>query len=96
MELVCREYGISMLLLTKRANVTGIVSDSAAKSFYIKASSMGWRKNEPSRIAAERPHLFEQFVYRAVAEDEISIQRGAELLHVAYNAVAVQCRSYGE
>ena len=92
MVLVAIEYGISMMLLVKRAELTHIINTSAAKDFYIKASRAGWRKNEPSRIDKETPVLFEQLVYRAVNEEEISVQRGAELLKVPYNEVQSMLR----
>lgn len=95
MEIVAREYGVSMMLLAKRANLAGIVSDSAYKSFCIAASKHGWRKNEPSRIDPEKPELFEQLVYRAVCEDDMSVQRGAELLGRTYEEVAYECELYG-
>lgn len=91
MKLICREYGISMLMLVKRAELCGIVSTTVAKDFFIRASQHGWRKNEPSRIEPEYPTLFEQLVYRAVNEDGISIQRGAELLNSSYAEVEKRC-----
>lgn len=91
MTLICREYGISMYLLVKRANLCGIVSDSIAKSFYIKAGQIGWRKNEPHWSEIEEPMLFLQLVFRAVCENEISIQKGAEILNKPYSYVAEQC-----
>ena len=33
MVLVCKEYGISMYLLVKRASITGIISDYVEKDF---------------------------------------------------------------
>ena len=91
MTLVCQEYGISMYLLVKRAEIDGIISKDAAKSFYIIANNLGWRTNEPSRIKPEKPILFEQLVFRAVSEHEISIQRGAELLQMPYDSVVSSC-----
>ena len=92
MALVCREYGISMLLLAKRAALANIISENAAKSFYIQASKRGWKKREPSRIAVpETPCLFKQLVYRAVTENEITIQKGAELLQIPYDEVYKEC-----
>lgn len=91
MIMVAKEYGISMMMLAKRAEVCSVISSFALKHFYVLASQLGWRKNEPSRIVAEKPLLFEQFVYRAINEDEISIQRGAELLKIPYAQVAVNC-----
>ena len=96
MQMICREYGISMYLLTKRARITGIINESAEKEFYMKAGAMGWRKNEPSRILPEEPLLFQQLVYRAVGEEEISIQKGAELLKLPYGQVRDACCFNGE
>lgn len=84
---VAKEYGISMMMLVKRAELCGIITPSAAKKFYIKASKAGWRTAEPSRIKKEESTLFQQLVYRAVNENEISIQRGAELLNTSYESV---------
>lgn len=61
---IAAEYGISVMLLVKRAESSHIITASAAKDFYIKASKAGWRKNEPSRINREKTALFEQLVYR--------------------------------
>lgn len=94
MILVCQEYGVSMMLLVKRAELCGIISTSVSKDFYIKAGQHGWRKNEPSRIAKEKPLLFEQLVFRAVSENEISIQKGAELLQLSFTEVENHC--FGE
>lgn len=91
MSIICREYGISMYLLVKRANLCGIINDSAARDFYIGAGQHGWRRNEPARISKEEPMLFSQLVFRAVSENEISIQKGAELLKRPYDYVADQC-----
>lgn len=83
MVLVCREYGISMYLLVKRASLVGIISDYVARDFYIRANKANWRKAEPRRVKnIERPMLFNQLVYRAVNEEGISIERGAELLQI--------------
>lgn len=91
MIMVAKEYGISMMMLAKRAEISSVISSFALKHFYVLASQLGWRKNEPSRIAPEKPLLFEQFVYRAINENEISIQRGAELLKIPYAQVASKC-----
>ncbi len=91
MLLVAREYGISMFLLVKRAQISGIISTNVARKFYINASKAGWRKNEPVRIDKEAPTLFAQLVYRAINENEISIQRGAELLKIPYDEILSHC-----
>lgn len=95
MELICREYGISMYLLVKRAALCGIVTNHTEKDFYVKAGQAGWRKKEPVRIEAEVPFLFEMLVFRAVSENEISVQKGAELLNQSYDFVADHCFAVG-
>ncbi len=87
MVIVAKEYGISMMLLVMRARLCGIISESVARHFYMQAAKAGWRTAEPTRIEPERPTLFEQLVYRAVNEEEISVQRGAELLHCSYTEI---------
>lgn len=85
MLMVAKEYGVSTLLLMKRANILGIITRPLYRDFMIRASQHGWRKNEPSRIPEETTSLFEQLTIRAVNEDEISEQRGAELLRISYD-----------
>ena len=92
MTMTCKEYGISLFMLVKRARVCNIINDYIEKDFYIKASKAGWRKAEPNwEIEKEEPKLFKQLVYRAVTEEEISIQKGAELLKTSYDNVAAEC-----
>ncbi len=92
MIMTCREYGISLFMLVKRARLCGIINDSVEKNFYIQASKAGWRKAEPDwDIQREEPSLFKQLVYRAVTEEEISVQKGAELLKTSYDAVVKAC-----
>lgn len=91
MIMVAQEYGISLQLLVMRAKICGVISEEAHTAFRKKVSSLGWTKNEPSRIAIEVPTLLTQLVYRAVNEQEISIQKGAELLQTSYEDVAKNC-----
>ena len=88
MYMVCKEYGIAMSLLVVRAHLCGIINDTIYKNYFIKSGS---GKNERSRIEMDVPTLFEQLVYRAVNEDEISVQKGAELLKMPYDTVAANC-----
>lgn len=92
MILTCKEYGISTYLLVKRAYQAGIISSHVEKNFYIKANRVNWKEREPDMVEHfERPKLFEQLVYRAVNEEGISIQRGAELLQKPYQEVMGFC-----
>jgi Zn-dependent peptidase ImmA (M78 family)/DNA-binding XRE family transcriptional regulator len=88
MYMVCEEYGIAMSLLVVRARDCGIISEAVARGYFIRIGSL---KNEPPRISPEETSLFEQLVYRAVNEGEISIQKGAELLNSSFSNVAANC-----
>lgn len=92
MYMVCREYGIAMSMLVVRAHLCGIISDSVYRNYFIQN---GGGKSEKSRIAIDLPTLFEQLVYRAVNEQEISIQKGAELLKLPFDIVAENCCAAG-
>lgn len=89
--LVCQEYGIALSLLVVRAEQSGIITDSIAKKFFILNNKNG-KEFCDSKIPEEKPILFEQLVYRAVNEEEISIQKGAELLKTTYDQVALNCQ----
>ena len=86
--LVCKEYGVSMMLLATRLKSLSILSDKDYKSFCIVAGKKGWRLEEPTRIQRERPSLFRQYVLRAIDEDLISIHRGAEFLKISCDDLA--------
>ncbi|KAF0091751.1 MAG: HTH domain-containing protein [Fusobacteria bacterium] len=81
------EFGISIQCLAYRARELKIISEAAYREFNILVSKLGWRKGEPSRIGMELSNLFRQLVFRAIAEGEISIQKGAELLRVSFSDV---------
>ena len=92
MTLVCEEYGISMYLLVKRAAQAHIMSSSLEREFNIKANKANWRRKEPPRVKKpEEPLLFKQLVLRAINEEGVSIQKGAELLKVPYHEVEKYC-----
>ncbi len=95
MQLVAKEYGISMWLLTKRAFLCKIITKPAEEAAYKRFSQLGWNKKEPSRIAAEEPSLFNQLVFRAINEGEINITRGCELLKCTHDFVEQKC-NYSE
>ena len=83
---VCKEYGIAMSMLVVRAHICKIINDTVYRNYFIHNG-----RNEISMIEKEYPFLFEQLVYRAVNEQEISIQKGAELLKMSYDKVAENC-----
>lgn len=96
MQVPAAEFGISMLCLAYRAKELQIITESAHRKFMIKASKLGWRKEEPSRIRMESSNLFKQLVYRAIEEEEINIQRGAELLNLTYIQISDELSQFSE
>ena len=76
-------YGISLWAIMVRAHTIGLITDSHYKRFCIYANTHGWRKNEPGEyVGKEKANRFIQLVYYAVAEDVITMSKGAELLNV--------------
>lgn len=77
------EFGLSMAGWLYRARQCGVISDTAHLSMVKRFSAKGWRKIEPGDpLPQEHPRLFDQLVYRALAEQYISEGKAAELLGV--------------
>lgn len=75
------EYGLSMCASLYRAKDVSVISETTFKSMMICFSQKGWRKQEPDKqYPTEQTYLFEQLVYRALAEQIISESKAAELL----------------
>lgn len=76
-----KTYGLSMQGWMHRANDLGILPDSYYQRMAKFFSKQGWRKKEPcADYPREQPKLFEQLVFRALAEDVISESKAAELM----------------
>lgn len=74
------KYGISMQAIMYRAKVHGIISEYAYENFSIGISRRGWRKVEPGEYCMdETPHRFEKLLYRALAEEVISMSKASYL-----------------
>lgn len=80
-----RRHGISMALALRRLKDLGLLTDAGYQSMTIQFSKQGWRKSEPEPLLPERPRRFESMVYRALAEDLISLPRAAELMQCGVN-----------
>lgn len=82
--LLKEEFGLSMAGILYRARDIGIISpayrDGQAKLFRIK----GWHLKEPGRdYPTEKAHIFEQFVFHALAEEYIGESKAAELMSMS-------------
>lgn len=77
------EYGLSMRGWAMRALQCGVIPHAHFQSLMKLFSARGWNRNEPGEpLATEAPQLFEQLVYRALAEQLISEAKAAELLGI--------------
>jgi Zn-dependent peptidase ImmA (M78 family)/DNA-binding XRE family transcriptional regulator len=79
-------YGISIMALMVRIHQLGIITDGYYHEFIKAASRMGWKSGkvpEPGQyIGREYPNRFRQLVERAVAEEIVSMSKGAELMNI--------------
>lgn len=77
------EFGLSMAGWLQRAKQCNVITDTAHLSMFKRFSAKGWRKSEPGDpLPQEHPRLFDQLVYRALAEQYISEGKAAELLGI--------------
>lgn len=74
------QYGISMQALVYRAKDLGLISDNYLKQFFFMFSQMGYRVQEPvSYEGYEQSNRFSQLLFRALAEEFISMSKAASL-----------------
>lgn len=77
------EFGLSMAGWLQRAWHCGVISDATHLALHRRFSARGWRRLEPGEaLPREQPRLFNQLVYRALAEHYISEAKAAELLGI--------------
>jgi Zn-dependent peptidase ImmA (M78 family) len=77
-------FGVSIMAIMRRARSLGLIEEPTYKNFCITVSRLGWRsKGEPGDdryVGCESDGRFRQLVRRAVAEESISLSKGAALL----------------
>ena len=74
------KFGISMQAILFRANAAGILTDSGYRAILREFGARGWRKDEPGSVpGTEKPLRFERMLFRAIAEDAISMSKAASL-----------------
>lgn len=75
-----KQYGISMQAIVMRARACGIINENYSKQFFFMFNQMGWRKDEPYDYEGiEESNRFEQLLYRALIEEQISMSKAASL-----------------
>ena len=81
LHLLKHKYGLSMPAWVYRAKDLGLISPSAAASFFRYFRQQGWHREEPGDpYPSEEPQRLKRLVLRALAEDLITESRAAELL----------------
>lgn len=82
--LLKHEFGLSMAACLYRAKDLDIITPQTHKRLSMVFSKQGWRKLEPGNpCPQEQTLLFQQLVYRALAEGIVGESKAAELLGVA-------------
>ena len=75
-----KQYGISMQALVLRAKDCGIVNEHYTKQFFFFMKQMNWKIDEPVDYdGVEESNRFEQLLFRALIEDQISMSKAASL-----------------
>lgn len=75
-----KQYGISMQAVVMRAKDCRIINEYYAKQFFFIIKQMNWKVNEPVEFSGvEESNRFEQLLFRALAEDQISMSKAASL-----------------
>ncbi len=79
-----KQYGVSMQAIVMRANICGIVGDKYKKEFFELFENNNWKTDEPITYNNnEESGRFEQLIYRALAEELISISKAAALMNLS-------------
>lgn len=91
--LLKQEWGLSIQGWSYRASDLGILPKERFRELWVHFRRHGWHKREPDpQLPRERPRLFAQLVYRALAEDLVGESKAAELLGMSLSALRA-CRN---
>ncbi len=75
-----KQYGISMQAIVMRAKDCGIINDHYTKQFFFLIKQLNWKVDEPVEYqGVEESNRFEQLLFRALIEDQISMSKAASL-----------------
>lgn len=76
-----KQYGISMQAIVMRAKACNIINDNYTRQFFFMMKQMNWNVDDPVQYdgGIEESRRFDQLIYRALAEDQISMSKAASL-----------------
>lgn len=84
LNLLKQEYGISMQGAFMRAHQTGIIDKKVYQTLWRVFKKRGWTKKEPGKhYPSEEPHIFQQLIFHALAEEFIGESKAAELMDMS-------------
>jgi len=81
-----RLFRVSIASLIVRCAQLAIIPKATYGRMFAEIKALGWNgpaSSEPDRLDPEEPQRMERICLRAVAEDAISLSRGAELLNIS-------------
>lgn len=79
-----KQYGISIQAIVMRANACKIINDHYKRQFFGMITSNGWKQDEPTHYEGrEESGRFDQLIYRALAEELISMGKAAALKNMS-------------
>ena len=75
-----KQYGISIQAIVMRAKDCGVINEHYTKQFFFLINQMNWKVDEPVEYyGVEGSNRFEQLLFRALIEEQISISKAASL-----------------
>ena len=75
-----KQYGISMQAIAMRAKDCRITNEHYTKQFFFLFRQMNWKVDEPFEYeGVEKSNRFEQLLFRALIEEQVSISKAASL-----------------
>lgn len=79
-----KQYGISMQAIVMRAKDLKIIPDNYTRQFFFMVRQMGWKTLEPVEYNGdESSGRFKQLVFRALAEELITVSKAAALMNMS-------------
>lgn len=81
-----KQFGISMQAAVMRAKDCGIINENYTKQFFFLIKQMNWKVDEPIDYqGVEESNRFEQLLFRALIENQITITKAAALNNQTVN-----------
>ena len=75
-----KQYGISMQAIVMRAKDCKIINEHYTKQFFFLIKQLNWKVDEPVEYqGVEESNRFEQLLFRALIEEQISMSKAASL-----------------